>query len=111
MKYSMKAIMTKAWELYRKNDKKNPFSFGEALHRAWECAKCADENSEIIRKAKEAAGVTEETRTWYGWKMEGREVIHEMKCLFQAVVKDAAKGDGKTRILSFFGYSQTALVA
>ena len=105
MTYNMKQIMTKAWELYRKNNGK--ITFGESLHRAWLIAKSADENAEIIRLAKEAAGVTEETKTWYGWKMANREVTHESKCLFQCTVKDGARGDNATRILSFFGYSQT----
>ena len=105
MKYQMKQIMTKAWELYRKNEK--IATFGEALHRAWLIAKTVDVNAEIIAKAKAEAGVTEETKTWYAWKMTGREVIHESKCLFQCRVWDGAKGDGATRILSFFGYSQT----
>lgn len=107
-KYEMKAIMNKAWEIYRKNAK--IATFGEALHRAWLIAKKADENAEIIAKAKAEAGITEETKTWYGWKMVGREVIHESKCLFQCRVWDGAKGDGATRILSFFGYSQTHVV-
>lgn len=111
MKYSLKEIMTKAWELFRKNSKKNPFTFAEALHRAWMIAKSADENAEIIRKAKEDAGIEEETHQWYGWKLLGREVIHESKCLFQCVVKDFARGDGATRVLSFFGISQTAVIA
>ena len=110
MKYQMKEIMTKAWELFRKNDKKNPFSFAEALHRAWLIAKNADINATIIRVIKEASGITEETKTWYGWKMAGREVIHESKCLFQCRVFDGAKGDNATRVLSFFGYSQTAAI-
>ena len=108
MKYNMKQIMTKAWEIARKNDK---ITFGEALHRAWLIAKTFEINSEIIAKAKAEAGITEETKTWYGWKMTGREVIHESKCLFQCRIYDGAKGDGATRILSFFGISQTAEIA
>lgn len=103
-------IMTKAWELFRKNDKKAPFDFAEALHRAWIIAKTSESNRNIISLAKAQAGITEETKTWYGWKMVNREVIHESKCLFQCRVADGAKGDGATRILSFFGYSQTAQI-
>lgn len=110
MKYNMKDIMTKAWELFRKAAKKVAITFGEALHRAWLIAKTAEINNEIIRKAKEAAGVTEETRQWYGWKMAGREVVHESKCLFQCTIMDGARGDGATRVLSFFGLSQTAAI-
>ena len=50
MKYNMKSIMTKAWEIYRKNTKIT--TFGEALHRAWLIAKTTDENAEIIAKAE-----------------------------------------------------------
>lgn len=105
MKYNVKNIMTKAWSIYFAD--KTGITFGEALHRAWQCAKEADANAEIIATAKANANVTEETKTWYGWKMSGRMVAHESKCLFQCVVADSARGDGKTRILSFFGYSQT----
>ena len=100
----MKAIMIKAWEIFRKGKT----AFAEALHRAWLVAKQTAENAEIIAKAKAEAGITEETKTWYGWKMAGREVKHESKCLFQCKVADGTKGDGATRILSFFGISQTA---
>ena len=103
MKYNMKQIMTKAWEIYRKIE----ITFGEALHRAWLIAKTMEANAEIIAKAKAEAGISEETKTWYGWKVAGREVTHEEKCLFQCRVWDGAKGDGATRILSFFGLSQT----
>ena len=106
--YNLSKIMRKAWEIFRKFEN---IAFGEALHRAWNTAKEADENAEIIAKAIEDSGVTEEVKTWYGWKMVAREVIHESKCLFQCIVKDSARGDGKTRVLSFFGISQTAEVA
>ena len=109
MKYNVKNIMTKAWNIFFSD--KTGITFGEALHRAWQCAKEADDNAKAIEQAKAESGVAEETKTWYGWKMAGREVIHESKCLFQVVVHDSARGDGKTRILSFFGISQTAEVA
>ena len=104
MKYNMKSIMTKAWEIARKNTE---ITFGEALHRAWLIAKTFEVNAQIIADAKAKAGVIEETKTWYGWKVSGREVTHESKCLFQARVFDGAKGDGAMRTLSFFGFSQT----
>ena len=103
MKYNMKQIMSKAWEIFRKGKT----SFAEALHRAWLVAKQFSENAEIINKAKSEANITVETRTWHGWKTVGREVNHESKCLFQCTVKDGAKGDNATRILSFFGIDQT----
>ena len=108
MKYNLKEIMTKAWELFRKPSLKIK-EFGEALHRAWLIAKYAEENAEKIAKAIAESGVTERVRTWYGWTTEGREVIHESKCLFQVTVKDGSKGDGKTKVLSYFGESQTAV--
>ena len=106
MKYNMSNIMKKAWELFRKPNLKIA-TFGEALHRAWQCAKEFDSNAEFIDFVKTESGITEETKTWYGWKMAGREVNHESKCLFQVTVKDSSRGDGATRILSFFGISQT----
>lgn len=102
MKYNLSAIMHKAWSIYRKGKT----TFAEALHRAWEAAKAAPINAQRVSKAKEAAGVTEETHSWFGWQRLGFEVVHGSKCLFQAVVLDAAKGDGKTAVKSFFGMSQ-----
>lgn len=111
MKYNLKEIMSKAWELYRKAFLKIE-RFGEALKRAWALAKCADNNAKLIEEAIRKSGVTERVRTWYGWTMEGREVIHESKCLFQVTVADPTRGIGKTKVLSFFGESQThAIVA
>ena len=110
MKYNMKEIMTKAWELYRKAHLKIA-TFGEALHRAWLIAKAHDENENTIRKAIEESGITEELKTWYAWYTEGREVIHESKCVLQVTIKDGSRGDNKTRVLSFFTKSQTAEIA
>ena len=110
MKYDLKSIMKKAWELYRKPHLKLE-SFGEALHRAWLVAKYADENAQRIDKAIKESGVGERVRTWYGWQTEGREVKHESKCLFQVTVKDGTKGDNKTKVISFFGESQTQEIA
>ena len=107
MKYDVKEIMTRAWELYRKPYLKIA-TFGEALHRSWMVAKYHDENSEVIENAIKASGITEELKTWYGWTLVGREVIHESKTVLQVTVKDPTRGDGKTKILSFFTYSQTA---
>jgi len=107
MKYNLREIMLKAWELYRK-----PFlkiaTFGEALKRSWALANCAEDNAKLIDEAIKAHGITERVRTWYGWTTEGREVIHESKCLFQVTVADPTRGIGKTKVLSFFGESQTA---
>ena len=102
--------MTKAWELYRKAFLKIA-RFGEALKRAWAIAKVADSNKALIDEAIKNSGVDEKVRTWYGWTTEGREVIHESKCLFQVTVADPTRGIGKTKVLSFFGIYQTQTVA
>lgn len=102
MKFNLSQIMTRAWQIFRKGKT----TFSEALHRAWQAAKSAPENEQRVTEAKEAAGITEETHSWYGWQRLGFEVIHGSKSLFQAVVLDAAKGDGKTAVKSFFGASQ-----
>ena len=102
MKFNLSAIMSHAWRIFRKSKT----TFAEALHRAWQAAKTAPANEQRVNDAKAAAGITEETHSWAGWKALGFEVVHGSKCLFQAVVVDAAKGDGKTRVKSFFGASQ-----
>lgn len=95
MKWNLKEIMTKAWEIYRK-----PYL---------KCGTFAEENNATINNAITKSGVSERVRTWYGWTLEGREVIHESKCLFQVTIKDGTRGDGKTKVLSYFGESQTAV--
>ena len=107
MKYNLSEIMKRAWELFRKAYLKIA-RFGEALHRAWEESKKEEAKTKLIEDAIKASGIVERVRTWYGWTQEGREVIHESKCLFQVTVPDPSRGDGKTRVLSFFGMSQTA---
>lgn len=110
MKYNLSEIMRKAWELYRKAFLKIAH-FGEALRRAWAIAKVADSNKAIIDEAIHGSGITEKVRTWYGWTTEGREVIHESKCVLQVTVADPSRGIGKTKVLSFFTLSQTAEIA
>lgn len=102
MKWNLSQIMSHAWTIFRKAG----ITFSEALHRAWQAAKAAPENRQRIEQAKAAAGITEETHSWYGWQLLGYEVQHGSKALFQAEVIDAAKGDGKSRVKSFFGASQ-----
>jgi hypothetical protein len=102
MKYNLSQIMHKAWQIFRKGKT----TFGEALHRAWQAAKAEPINAELVELAKAAAGISEEVHSWAGWKSLGFEVLHGSKALFQTVVIDAAKGDGKTRIKSYFGVSQ-----
>lgn len=94
MKFNLSSIMRAAWKFFRKGVS----SFALALRMAWA-------NAKTQNAAKEAAEITEETHTWYGWKALGFEVIHESKALFQASVNDPTTKSGK-RILSFFGVSQ-----
>lgn len=108
MRYDRREIMTRAWNLYRKNNQ--TLTFGECLHRSWMVAFAEPENAKRISDAKAAAGVTEETDTWFGWHSRGLDVRHGEHCLFQAVLIRASKGDGVTYIASFFGASQVAEV-
>lgn len=105
-RYNLSAIMHKAWEIFREAAKKVAITFGEALHRAWQSAKAKPVNAQRIENAKAAAGITEETNTWAGWKANGYEVIHGSKALFQVVLIHASKGDGATYKASMFGASQ-----
>lgn len=93
-KYSLSSIMRAAWRFFRKGIS----SFSLALRMAWA-------NAKTQNAAKEAAEITEETHTWYGWKELGYEVVHESKCLYQAVLTDPATKSG-TRRTSYFGLSQ-----
>ena len=101
-KYDLQAIMTKAWEIFRKAE----ITFAEALHRAWLSAKAIEINQNRIERAKAAAEVTEETNTWSEWKKLGYEVIHGSKALFGADLIWSSKGDGVTYKARFFGRSQ-----
>lgn len=107
MRFDLSKIMIRAW----KNFRKGGISFAEALHRAWLSAKAEPVNAQRIEDAKAAAGVTEETDTWKGWKDRGYEVIHGMKAMFQAVLIYGSKGDGATYKASFFGASQVQALA
>lgn len=106
MKYNLRKIMLKAWELFRKLE----ISFSEALHRAWISAKAAPVNAERIEAAKAAAGITEETNTWKGWMDAGFEVIHGSKALFGADLIYGSKGDGAIYKARFFGASQVQAI-
>lgn len=105
--YNMRNIMLKAWELFRKGG----LTFAEALHRAWLVAKAEPVNAKRVEDAKKAAGVTEEVKTWFGWKQAGFMVKHGSKNLFQVELIYGSKGDGKTYKASFFGESQVEAVA
>ena len=102
MKYNLRNIMLKAWELFRKLK----ISFAEALHRAWLCAKAFYINARRIAEAKAKANITEETETWSNWKKLGYEVIHGSKALFGADLIWGSKGDGAIYKARFFGKSQ-----
>ncbi|EET58115.1 hypothetical protein BRYFOR_09933 [Marvinbryantia formatexigens DSM 14469] len=106
-KYDLSRIMKKAWELFRKAE----ITFAEALHRAWLSAKAAETNRKRIERAKDAAGVTEETNTWSGWKSLGYEVIHGSRSLFDAELVWGSRGDGAVYRARFFGRSQVAETA
>ena len=98
MKYDRKSIMAAAWKIFRKGVQ----SFGAALRMAWA-------NAKAHRAAKAAAGISEETHTWSGWKRLGYEVAHGSKALFQAVIIEPATKSG-TRKTSYFGLSQVQAI-
>ena len=93
-KYDLSGIMKAAWGIFRKGVD----CFSVALRMAWANAKTHND-------AKAAAGVTEETHTWYGWKQLGYEVIHESKASYKAIFSDPATKSG-TRVTCYFGASQ-----
>lgn len=104
MRYNLRAIMTRAWAIFRKG----AVSFAEALHRAWLSAKAEPINAARIEAEKAEAGVSEAVNTWAGWKALGREVIHGEKALFGCDLIYGSKGDGAIYKARFFGLSQTA---
>lgn len=106
-RYNLREIMTRAWNIFRKY----ALSFSEALHRAWLTAKAEPVNVQRIEAAKAAAGVTEQTETWSGWKALGYEVIHGSKALFGCDLIWGSKGDGATYKARFFGVSQVQPIA
>lgn len=102
MKYDLRKIMQSAWKNYRKYE----ISFAEALHRAWLSAKAEETNVKRIEESKAAAGVTEDTNTWSGWKKLGYEVVHGSKALFGCSLIWGSRGDGAEYKARFFGKSQ-----
>ena len=102
--YNTSAICTRA----NRNAAKLDISQSEAMHRSWISEKAAPVNADRIAAAKAAAGITEETDTWSGWKKRGYEVIHGSKCLFGADLIYGSKGDGATYKARFFGKSQVS---
>ena len=107
--YNLQQIMARAWTIYRKAQ--GTFPFAEALHRSWLVEKAAPVNAQRIEAAKAAAGITETTNTWAGWKALGYEVIHGSRALFGATLIWGSKGDGATYLARFFGASQVQQVA
>ena len=93
-KYNLSSIMRAAWGFFRKGIT----FFSVALRMAWA-------NEKARHAAQEAAGIDEETHTWYGWKQLGYEVIHKSKALYQAVITDPSTKSGPRRT-SYFGLSQ-----
>ena len=93
-KYNLRGIMKAAWRLYRSGTA----YFSLALRIAWA-------NEKARHAAQEAAGITEETHTWAGWKKLGYEVRHQSKAIYQATITDHATKSG-TRKTSYFGRSQ-----
>lgn len=102
MQYNRREIMNTAWKYSRKYN----LNFAEALHRSWLSTKAVPINGRIVEEAKAAAGIIEETNTWYRWKQLGYEVIHESKALFGCDLIYGAKGDGAVYKARFFGRSQ-----
>ena len=94
MKYDKKSIMASAWKIFRRG----VASFATALRMAWA-------NAKAHNAAKAAAGISEETHTWSGWKNLGFEVIHESKALYKAVIADPTTKSG-SRVTCYFGRSQ-----
>lgn len=107
MKYNLRAIMLRAWRLYREG---KGLSFGECLHRAWISEKAQPVNAARIEAAKAAAGISEACNTWAGWKKAGFEVIHGSKALFGADLIHGSRGDGAVYKARFFGASQVQAI-
>ena len=93
MRYNRTQIMAKAHRLYRTG---RYGTFANALRLAWADAKA-------IVAIREEYG---EVRTWYGWTLVGREVIHEQHAIAKVKVADPDTQKG-TRVLPFFTYAQT----
>ena len=105
-KYNLKAIMTKAWSLFRKAAKKAAITFSEALKLAWQWGKVQEANKAKVDATAAALGIDETYHTWAGWKAMGREVMHTEKAAFQVVTDDPTTKAG-CRVQSYFTYSQT----
>jgi len=92
-KYNRAEILKKAWKFFKAN---RYGTFGECQKRAWADAKA-------YRKVNEEHGTA---RTWYGWTLFGREVIHNEKAVAKITVTDPTTKNG-TRVIAFFTEAQT----
>jgi hypothetical protein len=99
MKYNLSSIMRAAWRIFRNGVE----SFAKALRMAWA-------NAKAHRTAKAAAGVTEETHTWSGWRELGMGVLHESRALYRVLILDPTTKSG-TRVTCYFGLSQVQAMA
>lgn len=104
--YDLSALMTLAWEIYRKSVNKC-VDFADALKRAWACFDEADYNRMILEDAIASFDINEEAHTWYGWVRRGRKVMHDEKATFHVIFKNSERGIGKTFNTAFFTFSQT----
>lgn len=85
---------------------------GRAYIRGSPAPRMADGQEPInAESAKAAAGITEEVRTWSGWRELGYEVMHGSKALFGCVLIWGSKGDGAVYNARFFGASQVQAIA
>ena len=109
MKYNLAKIMYRAWEIYKKNKHYRANSFAEALHRSWSEYKVSPTVDEMYHKAIVDSGITETVKTWFEWTLDGRKVKHDEHSLFSVEVPYPAWGDGRTKVIHFFGFSQTDL--
>lgn len=99
MKYNLSQIMRAAWRFFRKGVQ----TFTQALRLAWA-------NAKAHSAAKAAAGITEETHSWSGWRQQGHEVVHGSKAMYKVVLADPATKSG-TRLVSYFGTSQVQSIS
>ena len=107
MFYNRSIIVSRAWDIKKKRE----VSWGEALHRAWGCAKAEVINSERIIRASREAGIPRQmfVFTWSQWRDLGYEVIHGSKARFKVDLIQASHGDGATYRASFFDSTQVRL--
>lgn len=106
--YDLSALMTLAWAIYRTKANKCP-NFAEALRRAWKCFDVAEDSHKKVEDTAKRLGITEKVRSWYGWFMEGRKVMHDEEHVFSVILPWPERGLDKTRVVPYFTYSQTDL--